>query len=163
MPVFLAYVRDRDLWKFKLPHSKAIADAMSVLRKKEDPFHLFDRLEPLSTEELLAQLLPLGEEIMAQKQQEIEIIAETVREQEWHGWVVPVVDLKSHQDRLTSDLAAYLYEHKFPDCPFVVIFASDGAVGLRSPWGKPLAQDVSAIAKFFGGGGHPGAAGFRPK
>jgi len=162
MPEFLAYVRDRDLWQFKLPHSKAITDAMSVLRRQEGAFNLFDRLEPLTTEELIAQLLPLGTEILAKKQQEIEAIAATVSEQKWHEWVVPVVKLTANQDRLVSDLADYLYRHKFPNCPFVVIYASDGAVGLRSPWGKPHAVDVSAIAKKFGGGGHPGAAGFRP-
>lgn len=181
VPAFLQYIKDRDLWEWKLPHSKEINEAIAIVRydirsavrveeyARELIFAWFDRLAKMTEAQLISYLLPIGEPIIRQKIERVEAIAARF---EWY-WLppstatsvyeykIPVVKLveDGSEDRLTSDICSVLYK-RFPDAPFVACINSLGDWSLRSDKDGNN-TDVAAIAQLFGGGGHRNAAGFK--
>lgn len=178
MPVFLGYVRDRDLWNFALPFSEEIHEAVSNLKynhKKHlnetaNVFTLFNALAKLDSVDLVSLTAPLGASLLAPKREKIASLA---ARHEWRTLVmpepeifagdfyVPVVELAKDgsEDRLVSDVCMKMYRD-MPQAEFVACITSDGSWSLRSDkHGKNF--DVSTVAKQFGGGGHRNAAGFR--
>jgi oligoribonuclease NrnB/cAMP/cGMP phosphodiesterase (DHH superfamily) len=161
MPVFLEYIRDRDLWDFELEGTQEIHEAMSKVGRT---FDLFDRIEGMTRDELLACFKPIGEVLLLPKRRAVN--AACARKE--HGPVIPdcesivYVNLKEDgsEDRLTSDICAQLYK-EHPESPFVACYTSDGTWSLRSDK-QGNNTDVGAIAKALGGGGHRNAAGFKP-
>lgn len=159
MPLFLQYVRDRDLWEKKMWMSDAIH---TVVGKLGRTFDLFDHLAIEESEQLFEALAGLGYVLMKPK---LKAIAEAVRRAgfaEVGGHSIPVVRLEKHEDYLTSDICEELYTNQFPEAQFVGCLTSDGTMSLRSNKNNPDGGfDVSSIAKELGGGGHRNAAGFR--
>lgn len=160
MPVFLEYVRDRDLWWFELEGTEEVHEATAKIGRT---FDLFDKLAEMNREQLLACLKPIGEVLLKPKRR---AIASAVSRMQWGevaGYpTIAHVVLKSDgsEDRLTSDICSKLYK-AFPESPFVACLTSDGSWSLRSN-AKGNNTDVGAIAASLGGGGHHNAAGFRP-
>lgn len=64
MPVFLRYIKDRDLWQFNHPETRAIHEAMASIGRS---FELFDKLAPMTKMELLDYLLPIGNDLLREK------------------------------------------------------------------------------------------------
>jgi len=147
VPEFLLYVEDRDLWRFKLPDSREVSASLSSYEMK---FDLWEALATMGMDKLKHD----GGVILRAQSRLVEDICATSFWKVIDGHRVPVVNatiLRSEVgDRLcqihpTAPFAAYFFEKEKLRC-----------WGLRSP-GR---FDVSAIAKKYGGGGHPGAAGF---
>lgn len=160
MPVFLEYVRDRDLWQFELEGTQEIHEAMAKIGRT---FDLFDCLAEMDRDELLDCLQPIGEVLLKPKRRAIAAACARMQWGEVAGYpTIAHVVLKQDgsEDRLTSDICSKLY-HAFPEAPFVACLTSDGSWSLRSN-SKGNNTDVGAIAKHFGGGGHHNAAGFKP-
>lgn len=178
-PAFLRYVRDRDLWNFEFPKSEEIHEAVSGARFQAgsaakgiglDPlpliFAIFNQLAPLTEDELIASLGPVGDRLLAPKREKIAIAAhrwelEKLPEPRSIDLEIPIVRClwDGSEDRLVSDVCAKLYRELCPDAPFVGCITSDGKYSLRSDKNGGN-YDVSAIAKYYGGGGHHNAAGF---
>jgi len=162
MPVFLEYVKDRDLWNHSLMATEEIHEATGALRRS---FALYDVLELMSMEELIRFLAPLGAKLLKPKREKVKAIADQheyrVLKTPIGEYEIPVVQLAADTDRLASDVCAYLYERHL-EAPFTACITSQGAWSLRSDK-KGNDTDVSAIAKSMGGGGHRNAAGFTPK
>lgn len=169
MPYWLHHVRDRDLWKFELPETDFVHEAIAVLRKqfatdKTTLFRVFDGLAALNKDELHRFLLAIGEPLVQSRRDAVKAIAEkqeTLSLQMPDGTLhhIPGVRLKAEEDRYTSDVCMVLYlQH--PDAPFVACITSDGTWSLRSDK-HGNNTDVEAIAKAMGGGGHHNSAGFR--
>lgn len=179
VPEFLRYIKDRDLWEWKLPHSKEINEAIATVRydirkavrveeaARELIFAWFDRLATMPEAQLIAYLLPIGEPIIRQKMERVEAIAARF---EWDLLIMPKTESKykipvvklaedGSEDRLTSDICSVLYK-RFPYAPFVACINSLGDWSLRSDKDGNN-TDVAAIAQLFGGGGHRNAAGFK--
>lgn len=160
MPSFLKYVKDRDLWEHKLPKTKEMFEALSILGRT---FETFDYLAELSEEKLLKLVAPIGQSILEKKQRTISKLCHQINliTEKIGGYEVIGIQLKPYYSRWTSDIAEHLYK-LYPDMPFVFckgISKEDGTkYSLRSS--EQSGFDVSKIAESYGGGGHKHAAGF---
>lgn len=146
-PGILDYIQDRDLWAWKLPHSREICLALDSF---ERTFEQWDGLPALS------DLAQIGEHLLRDKKLKIVRAAEHAYAARILGHDVHVVNATEN----VSDVCDFLCR-KFPNEPFsAYYFDMPGDVrkwGLRSRSGF----DVSEIAKRMGGGGHRAAAGFQ--
>lgn len=158
MPVFLEYIRDRDLWNHELEYTEEIHEASASIGRT---FEFFDRIAPMTRNELFAYLVPIGSEALKPKREAVARASNRVKFGAVAGFNnIPYVKTTKDEDRLVSDICSKLYR-KFKNAPFVACFTSDGKWSLRSNK-DGNDTDVSAIAKSFGGGGHRNAAGFTP-
>lgn len=151
-PWLVDFVEDRDLWRWKLPHSKEISAAMASHPRD---FYLWDRWAMNvnggnATPTLLAEE---GKAILRYQSQQVEAICSNAREIDLDGYKV----LSVNTSVLLSEVAGKLAE----DRPFGVAWfmRKDGKQqwSLRS---RDEGVDVSEVAKRRGGGGHRNAAGF---
>lgn len=159
MPVFLNYVRDRDLWNWDLAETYAVHEAMGAIGRT---FQLFDKLAAMSKQELLNYLLPIGEPLAAPKQKLVREVASRFTWSNVAGYNVPLVQLEKHEERLASEVCTVLYK-RFPQAPFTacVSVRADGInYELRSDK-NGNDTNVYAIAETLGGGGHRNSAGYR--
>jgi hypothetical protein len=151
-PALVEYVADRDLWQFKLPHSREISAWLA-----SHPFD-FGTLESCSNRLDDARLFELavaeGEAILRKHMKDVEGLLEiTRREMDIGGHTVPVANLPP---TMASDAAGMMAEGQ----PFAATYYDrpDGRVfSLRAREGG---VNVAQIAASFGGGGHAAAAGF---
>jgi oligoribonuclease NrnB/cAMP/cGMP phosphodiesterase (DHH superfamily) len=154
VPRILQYVKDKDIWEWKLPHSRAINMA---LREREDIHNpagptwktLIDRL----SDEDFQKMVEVGE--WALKSQRLRILdgAKKGFELDFHGHRAFAVNWSLE----SSEMGEYIYKEL--DYEVAVIFNYTG-----QNWSFSLRSDridVSPLAAKYGGGGHPGASGFR--
>jgi oligoribonuclease NrnB/cAMP/cGMP phosphodiesterase (DHH superfamily) len=157
MPELIRYVEDRDLWLMKLEHSRSLS-----LLLQSYPYDLgvwnelmlaFDDVDGAR-----ARVLTEARAIERFFDRRLaELIPTAVFKQigKWKG--IPVAYAPY---AFASDLAnALLKAH--PEAPFAAVVVE--AYGSRT-WSlrsEDSRQDVSEVAKAFGGGGHRNAAGFR--
>ena len=151
VPPLLLYIQDRDLWRFALPASRAIA---AWLRSYPEDFRTWD----IMAEDLQEDFIRVSKEgaaLLRFQAQQVEVMCRHARLREMGGHEVPIANATV----FFSDVGERLCE-LYPDAPFAAYYL-DRADGLRQ-WGLRSRGDfdVSAIAKEHGGGGHPAAAGF---
>lgn len=157
-PRLIDHIEDRDLWRFKLPHTREISAA---LFSYPYDFEIWDTLMTID----LDLLALAGEAIDRKHKQDIANLLPVVRrEMVIGGYLVPVANLPL---TMTSDAGQLLcdYYDRGLEGSYLPPFAAcywDTPVGrvfsLRS---RDDGADVSAIAVKYGGGGHAHAAGFR--
>lgn len=144
-PRLIDYVEDRDLWRFALPMSREVS---ATLRSYPMDFRVWDAL---NTDVLAAE----GVAILRFQDRMVAQMADNARLTILGGHVVPAVNATLFFSEV-GDLLC----RRHPDVPFAAYWFDRGdgrrQWGLRSRHGF----DVSAVAKRYGGGGHPGAAGF---
>lgn len=147
-PALINHIEDRDLWLFKLEGTREIQAA--VFSYPYD-FEAWDQLFAQDPTQLLAD----GKAIERKHHKDVaELVAVTKRRMVIGGFDVPVANLPY---TLTSDAGALMTQGE----PFAACYwdTPDGRTfSLRS---TDASEDVSAIAKQYGGGGHRNAAGFR--
>lgn len=153
-PVFIQFIEDRDLWRFKLKETRAFS---LYLRSFPYEFAIWDRVaqEVMDDPNMVIGSALSIERFYDQKLAEMLPTATLKKIGKWDG--VPVAHAPY---AFASDLAHELLK-AFPAAPFaaVVVDAYGGRTySLRS---EDSRQDVSEVAKQFGGGGHRNAAGFR--
>jgi len=148
-PWLVDYVEDRDLWRFKLPHSKEINAWIGACRR--DSFADWDKLAATSLDEVIKK----GDAVLAYVDRYVHEMCAQARTVRFEGYDVPIVNAPYI---CISELVGELAK----SAPFAVGWfqRADGryAYSLRSR--GPDGVDVSEIAKRFGGGGHRNAAGF---
>lgn len=156
MPVFLEFIKDRDLWDFKYPETNAIHSAMGFMGRT---FELFDLLEKCSRDEVIAILRPLGDKLLEPRTKAIEKACDRYE----YGVIagcefIPFVSVRKEEEYLISDICQKLYTDK-PDAYFVACVTESNKWSLRSnKHGNNT--DVGSICKLMGGGGHRNAGGF---
>lgn len=156
MPVFLNYVKDRDIWLHQLPYTHEIHAALGAVGRNHA---LFDVLEMMDEGALVKYLVPLGKRELKRKQDEVEQLALTATFESLAGYEnIPIVRVTEQQSYLVSDVC-HLLCRKYPAAAFSAALIDGHKYSLRSDK-DGLNTDVSAIAKSFGGGGHKNAAGF---
>lgn len=153
VPPILAYVRDKDLWLWELPGSRAISESLSEIEetlKPKDP--IWANLLQKSEADLMA-LKDEGERLLKKKRREIEKACERGFPISFHGHRALAVNWTGG----ASSIGEYIYK----DLGYEVaaLFYFDGKYWKASLRSNRV--DVSALAQIYGGGGHPGAAGFR--
>lgn len=148
------YVEDRDLWRFRLPHSKEVNQA---LFSYDYDFDTWDELMyTLSSEP--HRLIAEGTAIWRKHMKDVRELAKQARLMNIAGQIVPIANVNYTYG---SEVGSLLSE----DYPFAGYFwvgeNGDYNFGLRSR--HDGGADVGAIAALYGGGGHRTAAGFRVK
>lgn len=145
LPELLAYVEDRDLWRWSLPHSREVSLALQCHPME---FPLWDEL-------VVADLMAEGKAIVRFQNQQVARAVSRARLIEVGEWTVPVVNSCLFQSEIGDDLC-----RAYPDAPFSAVYylnqKNQQAWSLRSIGDF----DVSEVARRFGGGGHRNAAGF---
>lgn len=154
-PRLIAYVEDRDLWRFALLFTREISAA---LFSYDYSFETWSVLSGKMQQVGLDSFVTEGAAIERKHHKDIkELLAKTRRLLRIDGTLVPTANLPY---TLASDAANLLAV----DAPFGATYYvdSDGwhQFSLRSREGG---ADVSVIALRYGGGGHKHAAGFRVK
>lgn len=151
LPTMLSYIEDRDLWRFAFGDETRHFSA--ALRTYPMDFETWDEIAS-STGALINE----GKIVLRAHQANIKKLMGEMYMVEIEGFTVPVVNAPYHY---ASDTAHELLT-AYPDAPFAACWfrRADGFVqwSLRS---EDHRQDVSAIAKSLGGGGHRNAAGFQ--
>lgn len=149
MPLWMPFIQDRDLWRFQLSGTREICLALSSYPKS---MHLWDGFnESDSMQELFMEGAAISRYI---DQKVNEVIKTCYDEKTIHGMVVPFCNAPHF---LASEVGHVLCQ----DVPFAATWYWNGdgnmVVSLRS---NEIGEDVGAIAKAYGGGGHKHAAGF---
>ena len=145
-PWLVDYTEDRDLWTWRLPESRAVNAA---LRSYPLDFDTWDFI----AQDMASEFIVPGRAILRREKQIVDSHVGFAREVELDGHKV----LSVNATVMTSEIAGELAK----DRPFGVCWfeRKDGRriFSLRSREGG---VDVSEVAKKFGGGGHPAAAGY---
>lgn len=165
MPCFFHYLRDRDLWRWELDNSHAIS---LWLWSQPREFTVWDGIaQGFEDAEFREKVMGQGKAI---KQYADTLVAQQARAATTGiigGYEIPIVNATC----LFSEVGDYLCQHGTPSktdvletgtiLPTFVAYYMDRADGKRQ-WGLRSRGDFdcSLIAKHYGGGGHPGAAGF---
>lgn len=153
VPPLIAFIEDRDLWRFQIPATKAFS---LYLRSHPYDFDVWTGINEalLSDSESVLEKARAIEGFYDQK------VAEMVQQTRWiwiNGYQVPAVNCSW---AFASDVAHAVLNAN-PGAPFAACYYDrfDGSrtYSLRS---EDSRIDVSAIAKRYGGGGHRNAAGF---
>lgn len=142
-PWLVDYTEDRDLWRWALPSSK---EANAGLRSHPLDFAVWDSL---TFEDCVRD----GRSILRYQDQVVRDHCKHAVMKEIGGFMVPTVNATVLFSEIAGELAK---GHPFGACYF------DRADGKRQ-WSLRSTddeQDVSLIARSFGGGGHAHAAGF---
>lgn len=156
LPDILAYIRDKDLWRWELPHSRAIAAA---LEERMDEDHL-DELWTWDLQELRER----GRTLLTGITKEVQrILKHGVRSRDPFGLMgKQALVLCNSRHTNESAEAAYAPTDGTPavDIVIQIHLRSDGkwVHSLRAP-----VIDCRLLAEARGGGGHPRAAAYLAK
>lgn len=151
-PALVDYVGDRDLWQFKLPHSREIS---AWLASQPQDFGTWETsANRLSDARLFAVAATEGEAILRKHMKDIEaLLPVTRREMNIGGHMVPVANLPP---TMASDAAGMMAEGQ----PFAATYYDQPAGRVFSLRSREDGENVAQIAASYGGGGHAAAAGF---
>lgn len=158
LPPFFAYVRDRDLWQWYLPDSKAVSLAYRLVQHEFLATGDFQRIahfaEDLETAQGLYRIITEGTALERYAAVLVEEQAARAVEGVIGGYMVPIVNATT----LFSEVGDYLCTTRLeiPFCAYYFDRDDKRQWGLRGR-GK---VDLSVIAKAYGGGGHYNASGF---
>ena len=144
-PELLAYVEDRDLWRWALPQSREVSTALHSYPMDFEVWSDLD-MNILRTE---------GGAILRYQNQQISRALSRVREIQLGDHLIPTVNSCLYQSEIGDELCRL-----YPQAPFAGVYyvAKDG----RQAWSlRSIGDfDVAAVAANYGGGGHRNAAGF---
>ncbi len=153
IPLFLQYIEDRDLWKFRLPGSKAHSVGLQSY-----PLNVDDYAEYIEDESSVQKFKNEGEIILRYQEIQIKkVLSQPVAICEIAGYHVPCVN---HTDSFTlSEVLHKLSEGH----PFSAGYFDIGQKRVYSLRSREDGVDVRSVAMRYGGGGHTHAAGFSVK
>ena len=144
-PQLLAYIEDRDLWRWALPDSRSVSLALQTYPMD---FASWDQLE-------VEQLRIEGQALLRFQTQNVERACSRVLWQEIGGHRVPTVNSCLFQSEIGDQLCLL-----HPEAPFVGVYYRNHK-GLEAWSLRSRGEfDVSQVAETFGGGGHRNASGF---
>lgn len=154
MPKILEYVRDKDLFEWKMPQSREISMELKNIPEVLDPKSAFWQ-KYLSgwSEADFAEKVRNGEIALRAQKMTILTGLKNAFEVEFHGHRSLAVNWGLE----ASDIGEYIY--KDLGYPVAILFYFNGKNWTFSLRSKQV--DVSELALKYGGGGHPGASGFR--
>lgn len=144
-PLLIEYVEDRDLWRKAMPNGDEVSIA---LRSYPQDFKVWHNLQ-------VSTLIDEGRAIQRYYRTIVEDVKKNAGLFVWDGWTVPVVNAPWF---MASEVAGELSEGH----PFAATYSiSPTGMVIYSLRSRVDGIDVSEIAKSYGGGGHPQAAGFQ--
>lgn len=150
VPLFLKYVEDVDIWKFLLPDSKKISNAMWLY-----PFdyNVWDKIiSDFEDEKKIIKYINEGDILLRGADKTVESLVSDAKEIIFEGYDCLISNSPVHYSFLGHSLAM-----KKPPVGIVWCYENGRvSVSLRSDG----TVDVSKLAAKYGGGGHKSAAGF---
>jgi len=149
-PKLIEYVQDRDLWTWIMPDSKAFNLAHDLHA------HEFEAWDKLLDDTAVTKQIEQGKTLLKYQTSLVEAIAKKAFKVNWSGKAVYAVNSVN----FASDVGNFLSSRD--DCDFALIWGYNQErklfeCSLRS---DDDVNNVSLVAKKFGGGGHARAAGF---
>jgi len=151
-PRLLQYVQDGDLYTFNLPDARAV---LAYVYTKPFAFETWNTLmQELETEDGKRRMVEIGTVYREHFALLVEKIARQAKLVEFEGFECYFA---SAPEMFASDVGHYLSDKKPPIALIVRAEKDRIAVSLRSDG----TVNVADLAKKYGGGGHPAAAGFR--
>jgi len=154
-PRMIAYIQDRDLWKFELPGSKEVS---MFLFSHEYEFRQWDKLMK-ATKRDIEGFIKLGAILEKKHLKDIRELIRTAKRYINLGALEKVPTLNVPYT-MASDAGSMMSEEE----PFAITYydtRDSRCFSLRSNKLNPNARDVSEIASQYGGGGHFYASGFK--
>jgi oligoribonuclease NrnB/cAMP/cGMP phosphodiesterase (DHH superfamily) len=151
-PLLLGHIEDRNLWRFKLPHTREIQAAVFSMPYS---FDTWDKLMAADAHDLVA-LTAQGAAIERKHRKDVAELVDTCRRR------LVIAGHEVWAASLPHIMASDAGELMSQGAPFAAVYwdtAEHRQFSLRSQADGGL--DVSDIAATFGGGGHQHAAGFR--
>ncbi|MBL7684934.1 MAG: hypothetical protein JNK65_02735 [Deltaproteobacteria bacterium] len=154
VPKILQYVKDKDIWAWKLPHSREVNMALREMDDILDPTgkswkKFLDGINDSDFE----RIIDLGAAALNGLKLRILNGAQFAFEVDFQGYRTLAVNWSLE----SSEMGEHIYQDLGYD--IALIFHYTGEHWRFSMRSKQV--DVSQIASQYGGGGHPGAAGFR--
>ncbi len=169
MPKFIQMIQDRDLWKWEIPESKEFTAGLATMCATIDSTNfsaLFDIFTQMHSEPAKVQFYKdLGKIMCTITDNKAKSLGDdhmsTINNFVFENKTYRVCVVNCFSD-ITSEVGNYI--SKSDQIDFAVLWrhhnpSGDFYVSLRSTGNI----NVSTIAKAFGGGGHPNAAGFNTK
>ena len=145
-PLFIEYIQDRDLWQWALPQSREVSAA---LHSYPYEFSVWDDLS-MNVNQLRLE----GVVLLRAKDQLVKRMADHAVVGNVGGHQVHIVNATVFFSEVGEELCL-----RYPDEPFAAYYFDRTD---RRQWGLRSRGDFdcSVVATLYGGGGHPGAAGF---
>lgn len=147
-PMLIQHISDRDLWTYKILGSREVHAA---LVSTPFDFEVWDKLD-------VPTLVQDGAGALKFQTQLVQNIIKKSWIAKMGEFEFPVVNTASSWSEVGEALL-----DKYPDAPFVGSFTEFEDSVMWSLRSRDDRQDVSEVAKSFGGGGHRNAAGFQRK
>lgn len=150
-PLLLDHIEDRDLWKFKLAGTKELSEEIFSFEYTLENWDMLMSADVIA----LAKMTASGAGILRKHMKDVnELIAVGKTTLCIDEFNVPCVNVPY---MMASDAGHILGEGQ----PFAATYTIQDATAVFSLRSSPSGEDVSLIAKRFGGGGHKHAAGFK--
>ena len=155
VPALLQYIEDGDLYRFTLPHSRQILAYAYTSPLLSSSFEQWDALiKEMGNPVELERIIQTGTLF---EQYHDHVVENAIRHAEIVHFEGFECYLASTSGEFVSDVGNLLAVKKPP----LAVIVSANAIGLRVSMRSDKSVDVAAIARKYGGNGHPAAAGFR--
>ena len=158
-PAAVAYIGDKDIWKFEYVETRAFSAGFSLMVKTPDDT-VWDVLLSSGYEDTVSKMIFIGELLLEAQGYKIQKAFERGVDCTFHNWKARLVNSTGN----ISELGEFIY--KKPEYDLAIMWqAVENMVvfSLRSDSGNPDSPDCAEIAQQYGGGGHKNAAGFQKK
>ncbi len=158
-PAVVAYIGDKDMWKFEYVETRAFSAGFSLMVKTPDD-SVWDLLLSSEYEDTVNKMISIGELLLEAQNYRIQKAFERGVDCTFHNWKARLVNTTGN----ISELGEFIYRKPEYDIAIMWQAVEDMAVfSLRSDSRNPDSPDCAEIAQQYGGGGHKNAAGFQKK
>ena len=149
IPEIFEYIKDRDLWNWKLPYSREISEALSFLIKPNDINSFRDNAFIGNT-----ALQEIGSTLLKKKNQQVQSKLPKVQDLTLCDIEFKAINVTENISELGNEICI---EYNKPALMYFITQDMKVICSLRS---INELSDVSKVATIFGGGGHRNASGF---
>ena len=149
IPEIFEYIKDRDLWNWKLPYSREISEALAFLVKPNDINSFRDNAFIGIT-----ALKEIGSTLLKKKNQQVQSKLSKVRDLTLCDIEFKIINVTENISELGNEICI---EYNKPALMYFITQDMKVICSLRS---INELSDVSKVATIFGGGGHRNASGF---
>ncbi|AKB50132.1 hypothetical protein MSBRW_0879 [Methanosarcina barkeri str. Wiesmoor] len=158
-PAAVAYIGDKDLWKFEYSETRAFTAGFNLIVKTpDDP--AWDVLLGSEYEDTVNNMISIGELLLKAQNYKLQKAFDRGVDYIFHNWKARLVNTTGN----ISELGEFIYRKPEYDIAIMWQAVEDMVVfSLRSDSGNPNSPDCAEIAQQYGGGGHKNAAGFQRK
>lgn len=160
-PAAVAYIGDKDMWRFEYAETRAFSAGFSLMVKTpEDPVWEVLLGSGPECEDTVNKMISIGELLLESQNYKLQKAFERGVDCIFHNWRARLVNTTGS----ISELGEFIYRKPEYDIAIMWQAVEDMVVfSLRSDSGNPDSPDCAEIAQQYGGGGHRNAAGFQKK